>query len=261
MTSIDKKQLFEYLDTYLNNAEYQDSSKNGVQIDTSKNSISKIGYAVDATTYIFDKGKEQEVDLIITHHGIFWGYEEALVWVPYERVKRLIQADIALYACHLPLDAHSTVWNNIWLLKGFCHIFGLPEDEQIVETFWKYKGKDVGFWLRFSREIHISSLQTLFADTLGLQKKLYNFWNKTTIKSVCFVSWQWAKCTQEAQEKWYDVLVTGEAVHSEICRAKELGISLFLWGHYETEKIGPKLLAHHIEKEFWLEVVYLDEKY
>ncbi len=261
MTSINKKQLLEHLDTYLANPEYQDSSKNGLQVDTSKTSIAKIGYAVDATTYIFDKAKEAGVDMIITHHGIFWGNEETLVWVPYERIKRLIESDIALYSCHIPLDAHDAVWNNIGLLKGFCHIFWMHEKDQKVEKFAHYKGKDIGFWLRFWKQIHISALQTLFADGLWLQKRLYNFWNKTTIESICFISGQWAKYAQEAKEKLYDVIVTGEAVHSEICRAKELWVSLFLWGHYETEKIGPKLLAHHLEKEFWLEVVYLDEKY
>jgi putative NIF3 family GTP cyclohydrolase 1 type 2 len=29
--------------------------------------------------------------------------------VPFERTKKLIKNDIALYACHLPLDAHNEV--------------------------------------------------------------------------------------------------------------------------------------------------------
>jgi putative NIF3 family GTP cyclohydrolase 1 type 2 len=50
--------------------------------------------------------------------------------------------------------------------------------------------------------------------------------------------------------------------HFHITLAKELGQSVLLWGHYETEKIGPKLVAHHLTKQFEdLEIVYLDEKY
>ena len=43
--------------------------------------------------------------------------------------------------------------------------------------------------------------------------------------------------------------------------AKELWQSILIWGHYETEKIWPKLLAYHLRDKFDLEIVYLDEKY
>ena len=51
-------------------------------------------------------------------------------------------------------------------------------------------------------------------------------------------------------------------VHHQITLAKELGQSILLGGHYETEKIGPKLLAHHLQKQ-WpeLDTFYIDEKY
>lgn len=258
---MDKSTLITYLDTYLKNADFQDASANGLQVDTSKQEIRKIGFSVDATTYIFEKAKEEKVDMILCHHGIFWGYEQTLVGIPYQRAKKLIENDISLYACHLPLDAHNEVGNNIGLLKGFCNIFWIQEQDQTIEEFWVYKWKNIGFWLKFIAPIHISSLQTSFAETLQLQKKLYNFWNKQMITSICFVSGQWGKALKEAKEKNYDVFVTGEAVHSEICSAKELDQSVFLWGHYETEKIWPKLLAYHLKEKYWIEIVYLDEKY
>ncbi|NDK07764.1 hypothetical protein EOM39_00790 [Candidatus Gracilibacteria bacterium] len=43
--------------------------------------------------------------------------------------------------------------------------------------------------------------------------------------------------------------------------AKELLQSIMLCGHYETEKIGPKLLAYHLKDKFDIEVIFLDEKY
>ena len=199
--------------------------------------------------------------MVICHHGIFWWYEQVLVGIPYTRAKILLESDIGLYASHLPLDAHREVGNNIGLLKWFCNIFWIKQDQQKIEDFGEYKWKSIGFWLRFQTPVHISSLQTLFAETLHLQKKLYNFWKKDGITSICFVSGQWAKALKEAKEKNYDVLVTGEAVHSDLCMAKELEQSILLWGHYETEKIGPKLLSHHLKESFWVEVIFLDEKY
>lgn len=258
---MNKIEWVSYLNDYLKIADFQDTSANGLQVDSSKGEIKKIGYAVDSTSYIFERAKLEEVDMIIAHHGIFWGYEQILTWVPYKRAKILIENDIALYACHLPLDAHPEVGNNIGLLKGFCNIFWIPESQQKIESFGWYKWLDIWFWVRFQKPVHVSSLQTLFADTLWLQKKLYNFWEKQEITSICFVSGHGASATKEAFEKNYDILVTWEIVHYELTFAKELGQSIFVWGHYETEKIWPKLLAHHVQEKFGCEVVFLDEKY
>ena len=75
---MNKKELVKYLDEYLNISEYKDKSKNGLQIDSTKDEIKKIGFAVDATSYIFDKAIEEKVDMIFSHHGLFWGFEQTL---------------------------------------------------------------------------------------------------------------------------------------------------------------------------------------
>jgi putative NIF3 family GTP cyclohydrolase 1 type 2 len=67
-----KKTLLTYLDTYLAHEQFPgDTSANGLQVDTNKQEIKKIGYAVDVTTYLIDKAIEAEVDIMLTHHGMF----------------------------------------------------------------------------------------------------------------------------------------------------------------------------------------------
>ena len=122
-----KTQLIDYLNDYLKVSEFKDSSKNWLQVDNTKTEIRKIGYAVDATNYIFQKWIQENVDLILVHHGLFRWFEQTLTNVHFERVSSLIKNDIALYACHLPLDAHEEVWNNIWLAKGFIETFNSKE--------------------------------------------------------------------------------------------------------------------------------------
>jgi len=257
-----KQDLINYLDEYLKIKLFKDKSKNGLQVDNNKIEIKKIGYSVDASTYIFEKAKEEKVDLIICHHGIYWWFEETLVWVPFKRAKLLIDNDIALYACHLPLDAHNEVWNNIWLIKWFVNIFWLREWEYSIDPFWEYNSNTIWFWLRFDNKIHISSLQTLFADTLQLQKKLYNFANLDFINSIAFVSWWcWTDIIIESLNKWYDIIFTWEVKHSDLVLSKELNHSIMIGWHYETEKIWPKLLAYHLKDKFGIEVIFLDEKY
>lgn len=257
-----KQDLVNYLDNYLQIKLFTDKSKNGLQVDNSREDIKKIGYSVDASTYIFDFAKKEDVDMILSHHGMYWWYEETLVWVPFLRAKKLIDNDIALYASHLPLDAHNEVGNNIGLLKWFVNIFWLREWEYKIESFWEYNWNTIWFWLRFDSKVHISSLQTLFADTLKLQKKLYNFANKDFINSIAFVSWwAWDDIIKESFNKSYDLLLTWELKHSDIILSKELGQSIMICWHYETEKIWPKLLAYHLKDKFGIEVIFLDEKY
>lgn len=221
----------------------------------------KIWYAVDATTYVFDLAKREEVDIVLTHHWIFWWRENVLVWVPYQRAKNLIDSNTCLYACHLPLDAHGEVWNNIWLLRAFVNIFWLREWEYEIQDFWEYHWKTIWFWLKFNNPIHISNIITPYAEQMQLIKRLYNFWEKDFINSIAFVSWWWGSAINEAYNKWYDLFVSWEFAHYEKTLAKEMWISIFEGWHYETEKIWPKLLAHHLKEKFGLEVVYLDEKY
>jgi putative NIF3 family GTP cyclohydrolase 1 type 2 len=69
---MNKTDLTAYLNEYLNISNFDDTSKNGLQIDNEKSEIKKIAYAVDASTYIFDKAIEEKVDMVLVHHGIFW---------------------------------------------------------------------------------------------------------------------------------------------------------------------------------------------
>ena len=67
-----KQDLIKYLDEYLKIKLFTDKSKNGLQVDSSKKEIKKIGYSVDASTYIFEKAKQEKVDLVLCHHGMYW---------------------------------------------------------------------------------------------------------------------------------------------------------------------------------------------
>lgn len=258
---MNKKELIKYLNEYLRVSEYVDDSKNGLQVDSEKTEIKKLGFSVDATTYIFDRAIQEGVDMVLSHHGMFWWSESVLVWVPYIRAKKLLDNDICLYASHLPLDAHNEIWNNIWLLKAFINIFWIRESDYEIEEFWKYHWTTIWFWLRLKNKIHVSNLITPYAERMQLLKRFYNFWNKTYFSSIAFVSGWALSEVEQSSEKAYDIYLTWEWAHHEMALAKELQQCILIWWHYETEKIWPKLLAYHLRDKFWIEIVFLDEKY
>ncbi len=255
---MNKQELINYINDYLKITEFQDSSKNGLQVDSIKNEIKKIGYAVDATSYIINKAISENVDLLLVHHGLYWGFEQVLVGVPFERVKKLIENNIALAAYHLPLDAHEEVGNNEGLLKEFVEIFDIKDYER--ESIIEYKWNKIWFWIKFKDKIKVSNLDKYFEKSV-VQNNFYNFWNLEYISSVAFCSGGAGMEVKEAKQLWYDLYITWEAVHHEITFAKELKQSVIYGGHYETETFWPKLLAQHLQEKFGLDIVFLDEKY
>lgn len=255
---MNKQELINYINSYLQIEKFNDSSKNWLQIDNLKDDIKKIWYSVDATTYIFNKAKKENVDLVLVHHWLFWWFEQVLVWVPFKRAKFMLENNIALVWYHLPLDAHAEVGNNVWLLNTFVEVFWL--EDYIKEEIIEYKWEKIGFWIKFENEILLNDIRKKYLTEAWLIDETYIFW-KDKIKSVAFCSgWAWSE-VKEVNDLWYDLYITWEAAHHEKTFAKELAQSVIYWGHYETEKFWPKLLAEHLQEKFGLEIVFLDEKY
>lgn len=256
---MNKLELINYLNDYLKIKDYVDWSKNWLQVDCDKKDITKIWYAVDANSYIFDLAKEEWVDMIIVHHWLFWWFDPTITWIHYNRVSKLIKSNIWLYTCHIPLDAHPVIWNNAWIINHIITHFGITDFHK--EQFWEYKWNIIWYWIKFENWINIMSVVDMLESKLWFIPNLLNFGNKEEIKSIWAISWEWGDYAPKAHETWYDLYITWEWAHHEICTARELSQSILLWWHRETETIWVQLLAQHLNKNFGIEIVFLDKKY
>ena len=256
---MEKIKLISYLNEYLKIWDIKDVSQNWLQVDNSKSNIYKVWYAVDVNSYIIEMAIMENVDLLIVHHGMYWWVSETVTWIHYQRIKKLIDWDVALYGCHLPLDSHPQVGNNIGLINEFCKVFQMSQEW--IEPFGNYHWEAIWYWIKFDKTLPISMIAEIYAEKLWLKKELYNFGNKNTISSICFISWGWSDGIKEANDKWFDLFVTWEAPHYNLMLARELSQSVLLWWHRETETLGVDLLSKHLNHEFWIEIVKLDRKY
>src|SRR5579864_826067 len=84
---------------------------NGLQV-ANAGEVTRIAAAVDLCEVTVREAAEQRADLLLVHHGMFWGGLRPLVGPAYRRIAGLIKSNIALYAAHLPLDRHPDVGNN-----------------------------------------------------------------------------------------------------------------------------------------------------
>jgi dinuclear metal center YbgI/SA1388 family protein len=242
-------QILKYLEEEFNISQIQDASLNGLQVGEADKPIKKIGLAVDASLSTFKKAKKQGCDLLIVHHGLFWGKEQALTGTHYKRVKYLIENNLPLIALHLPLDLHAKYGNNIELAR----LLGLKK----VKTFGAYHGCTIGFSGEFTTAMTRKKFLTLCDKKLGTKCTSLDF-GSDKIKKVGIVSGGGSSALMEAKEKGMDVLLTGDGPHQNYHDAKDSEINIVYGSHYYTETVGIKALGKALKKKFNLTVEFLD---
>ncbi len=225
-----------------------DSSLNTIQVGDAEQEIKTCAFAVDACQQSIDCAKNAGADLLFVHHGFFWGRPIAITNNHYNRVKTLIENNISLYACHLPLDAHPLYGNNISLAKTL--------DLQEIEPFGWYKGKQIGFKgsLATPADLNtiITKLGTKREDCLSVLPL-----GKAEIKTIAIVSGGAADDVREAISDGIDLYITGEVSHQIYHECLESKINFVAAGHYFTETFGVKAVAKQVEKELGLKTIFI----
>lgn len=207
------------LDKMLAVNEFDDISNNGVQIETSAD-VKTVAVAVDASLNSVKRAAAAGAELLFVHHGLSWGGGiKRLTGGVYRVVKAAIDANLAVYACHLPLDAHPTLGNNAGLAKEL----GL----QNLKPAFSYHGNVIGFVGRKGREL----------------------------VGVC--SGGAGEFAEEAKKLGCARFITGEASWGEVIAAENCGMTMECRGHYETEVYGVRAVGAALEKALKLKVVDL----
>src|SRR5512138_2622400 len=137
MAKVTLSKLVEYCDRTLHTAEVQDYERaaNGLQVENS-GKVTRIAAAVDGSLATVRMAIEKGADLMIVHHGLFWGPSHPWTGKRHELMRLLLERDVAVYSSHLPLDAHPTLGNNARL----CAALGLRK----TKPFFFERGMHLG---------------------------------------------------------------------------------------------------------------------
>ncbi len=250
---INSTQFLQYLNQLLNSHLFDDYCPNGIQVEGKKN-IKKIAFAVSATQESIDLANSWGADALVVHHGIFWKYAGARpvtgAWG--ERVKKLIKADLNLYAYHLPLDAHPEVGNAVAL----ANLIGLTD----LLPFGEHKRQPLGVKGKFGTPIKSADLKLKLSSLLNHEIKLATHDENALIHSMGIITGgannEWA----EALKSGLDSYLTGEISEYNWHDAKEAGVHYFAGGHHATEKFGIQSLMKKIESDLNLECKFFDSE-
>ncbi len=248
--TVELGRLVSHLNTYLCVSEFDERAVNGLQV-TGRKSIGKIAFAVDGVLETFQKAVAAGADMLIVHHGIYWGCQYPLRGADYKRIKLLMDHEMALYAVHLPLDAHPEVGHNVNLLKQL----GVMEDS--LAPFGDYQGRTIGFRGRVpqvTRDQMTRRLETLLDGPV----KVLGF-GPEKVRSVACVTGQGADFAHVREAKIQNIhyYISGEASHPIYHYARENEVTLALGGHYRTETFGLEALSAYLEGTFGLETCFI----
>lgn len=241
-------EIVEYLDRELSIASIPDypGALNGLQLE-SRGEVEKVVAAVDASLPVIEKAVEAEADLLVVHHGMFWQGAKPFTGALYEKIKLAMDAGLAIYSAHIPLDVHAKWGNNACLVKEL----GLTE----VEPFFDWKGILLGLKGGFegSRDELVKGLEKATSSQVHMCP------GGTEEAGIVGVITGGAGSEVEAvAECGVDTFVTGEGPHWSFSLAEELGVNILYGGHYATETFGVRALVAALGEDFSVKGEFLD---
>ncbi len=210
---------------------------NGLQVDNQA-PVTRIAAAVDCSLRTIRGAIDAGANLLVVHHGLFWGGLQPLTGAHLERVRLLLDHDVALYSAHLPLDAHETFGNSVLLARElglapaggfaryqtvFCGVQGtadLPTAE-LAAACDAFAGRHGGRAIASAMESGRRTRRWAVVTGAGIN----------------------ADTMREAVECGLDTIITGEGPHWSAVDAEEKGLAIVYAGHYATETLGVRALA------------------
>ncbi len=246
--SVPLSTLCDWLEGTLGSAASGDypNAHNGLQV-SNRGGVRKIAAAVDASHESIQAAISEKAQLLLVHHGLFWQPIHPLVGRRYELIASMIDADLALFSSHLPLDRHAEFGNNRLLADGLGFAGGTP--------FLEAMGAPIG--LMFETDITREELAARLARLLGALP-ITIFHGPARVRRLGIVSGGAGSNLEEIAAFGIDTFMTGEGPHWTYSLAQQLSMNVMYGGHYLTETFGVKALGKALAEAHGLPYCFLD---
>jgi dinuclear metal center YbgI/SA1388 family protein len=241
-------ELVGYLDEELKTASISDypGAMNGLQL-ANDGSVGRIVAAVDASLSVVEEAAKGGPGLLIVHHGMFWQGVQPVTGAFYRKLKIAMEAGLAIYSSHLPLDIHPEFGNNVLLARQI----GLRE----TEPFLDQKGSLIGLkghWLGGRADL-LHSIEKAVQGPVHLCPG-----GDEMISEVGLITGGAGSEVLKVAAAGVDSFITGEGPHWSYPLAEELGLNVFYGGHYATETFGVKAIAMAAAERFSIPFAFVD---
>ena len=227
--------LVAQLDTELNIRSIPDypGAHNGLQLQNGSGTVRRIVAAVDACLPAVKAAAALAGPvLLLVHHGMFWSGAQRITGSVFEKLRTAMNADMAIYSAHLPLDVHPRLGNNALLAKSL----GITK----TTPFFDWKGLQVGLRAKvnLTRAALIKRLTAAVAGPVHVCEG-----GPEKLRDLGIITGGAGSEVAAIAATGVDTFITGEGPHWSYTAAEELGINLLYGGHYATETFGVKAAA------------------
>ncbi|MDX1395817.1 MAG: Nif3-like dinuclear metal center hexameric protein [Gemmatimonadota bacterium] len=244
------REIARWWDDYLRVDEIDDypGALNGLQVEAPR-SVTRVGAATDACQATIDAAVEDGCELLLVHHGLFWGSASPLTGALFRRVRSLISAETGLYSAHLPLDVHEEVGNNVLLAQAL---------ELSIDDRFGSHGSLHGIGVVTRPGVSRDALRDRIAAACGGGDVMLIPGGPADVETLAIVTGGAGSMIAEAAAAGVDAFLTGEGNHHTYHEAIELGINVYYAGHYATETFGVRALAERTADRFGIEHRFYD---
>ena len=244
-----RDELIAFLDGLLDSPGRADYGPNGLQVPGA-DEVEVVVTGVSAHRELFEQAVAAGAQLVLCHHGIFWGETAGPVTEQLKaRLKLLFDHDMSLAAYHLPLDAHPEVGNNALICEGL----GLEREAPFGEA----KGGPVGWVGAATEPLSLDALVERSTALFGSAPLVFDS-GPAEIRRVGVVSGGGSSTLPEAIGLGLDAFVTGEPTEHVMADAREGGIHFLAAGHYASETFGVRRLGDLLAEKFGVSHTFVE---
>lgn len=226
-----------------------DGAVNGLQFENCGR-VTRIAAAVDGSLAVVRLAMAAGADLLVVHHGLFWG--KTVPWTGRRRelIGELVAHNLAVYSQHLPLDGHLKIGNAAQLASALGFRSWRP--------FFAHRG---GAWIGvqtvLTKPMTRAALAARLGKVLGAPPVILPG-GPDLCRRIGICTGGAGSELAQARAEGVDTLITGEGPHWTFALAEDLGLNAFYGGHYATETFGVKALAAELSRKFRIPWSFVD---
>jgi dinuclear metal center YbgI/SA1388 family protein len=202
--------------------------------------------AVSAHQELFERAASAGAQMVVCHHGIFWGSRNGPIDERMKRrLKTLFDVDMSLAAYHLPLDAHPEVGNNALI----CRALGFEPAAPFADS----RGRSVGWIGRAAHGVPVAELLDRCRTAFARDDVLHFPGDRDPVRTIGVVSGGGDGYFGEAIDLGADAFVSGEPSEPAMADARESGVHFIAAGHWASETFGVRRLGELLADRFGVE--------
>lgn len=236
----------------------EDFDNVGLMVGDKEKEVKRILLALDCTLEVIEEAKNNNIDLIITHHPLIFRKPSSITTdtLQGKKIIELIKNDINLYSSHTNLDSAEDGLN-----ETIMNILGFDKNEVIEVNKNSRDGKKEGLGrvVSLDKEILLEELISKVKEKLNISGVKVVV-GKSTVSKLAVINGSGQDFFEKAVKMGADCIITGDTTYHYASDYKEMGISIIDAGHFASEWLVYLNVINKIKDNFKDVEVLISEK-